>query len=109
MTATAMTATAKKPVTLVNILSVEPQKQQQLVDLLRQNTETVVKTLKGWIATDLIASDDGKRVVIHSQWDNAADIEAMRADPRMQAYFPKIKALASLDAIAGTVVMTDQR
>ncbi|HLH96538.1 MAG TPA: antibiotic biosynthesis monooxygenase [Xanthobacteraceae bacterium] len=104
-----MTSTVNKPVTLVNVLSVEPQKQHELVDLLRHNTETVIKTLKGWIATDLIASSDGKRVVIHSQWDNAADIEAMRADPRMQAYFPKIKALASLDSIAGAVVATHQR
>lgn len=104
-----MSATAEKPITLVNILSIEPQKQQELVDLLRQNTETVVKTLKGWIATDLIASHDGTRVVIHSQWDSLSDIEAMRADPRMQAYFPKIKALASLDSIMGAVVMAHQR
>jgi len=104
-----MTATARNPVTLVNILSVEPHKQQELVDLLRQNTESVIMTLKGWIATDLIASSDGKRVVIHSRWDNAADIEAMRADPRMQAYFPKIKALASLDSTMGAVVAAHQR
>jgi quinol monooxygenase YgiN len=104
-----MTANAKNPVTLVNILSVEPQKQQELLDLLRQNTEAVIQALKGWIATDLIASSDGKRVVIHSQWDSAADIEAMRADPRMQAYFPRIKALASLDSTMGAVVMAHQR
>ncbi len=104
-----MTAIAKQPVTLVNVLSVEPTKQQELVDLLRQNTESVITSLKGWIATSLIASNDGKRVVIHSQWDTVADVEAMRSDPRMLAYFPKINALASLDSTAGTVVMAHQR
>jgi quinol monooxygenase YgiN len=104
-----MTATARKPITLVNILSVEPAKQQELVDSLRQNTETVIKMLNGWIATSLIASSDGKRVVIYSQWDTAADIEAMRTDPRMQAYYPKVAALASLDSMIGTAVMSHQR
>jgi quinol monooxygenase YgiN len=101
--------TASQPVTLVNVLSVEPSKQQELVGSLRQNTETVIKTLKGWIATSLIASNDGKRVIIYSQWDSPADIEAMRSDPRMQAYFPKVAALASLESIAGATVMAHQR
>jgi quinol monooxygenase YgiN len=104
-----MTTTARKTVTLVNILSVEPAKQQELIDSLRQNTETVIKTLKGWIATNLVASSDGKRVVIYSQWDAVADVEAMRTDPRMLAYYPRITALASLDSIVGTAVMSHQR
>lgn len=104
-----MTTAAEKPITLVNVLAVEPQKQHELVDLLRQNTETVVKTLKGWIATSLIASSDGKRVVIHSQWDTAADVEAMRSEPRMLAYFPKIAALAAFDSIVGTAVLSHRR
>lgn len=101
--------TAKKPITLINVLSVSPERQQELIESLRQNTETVIKTLKGWVSTSLIASSDGKRVVIHSQWDSAADVEAMRSDPRMQAYFPKIMALASLDSIVGTDVVSHHR
>jgi quinol monooxygenase YgiN len=101
--------TANTPITLINVLSVEPQKQPALVGLLRENTETVIKTLKGWISTSLIASGDGKRVVIHSQWESLADVEAMRTEPRMAAYFPKIVALASFDSIAGTVVLSHQR
>ena len=104
-----MTTTAKKPVTLVNVLSVEPSKQEELLGSLRHNTETVIKTLQGWIATSLIASSDGKRVVIYSQWDSVADVEAMRTDPRMSAYFPKVAALASLDSIVGTAVVSHQR
>ena len=103
-----MTTTAT-PVTLVNILTVEPQNQEKLVELLRHNTETIITTLKGWIATNLIASSDGKRVVIHSQWETPADVEAMRTDTRMRAYFPKIAELASLDSTLGAVVMSHQR
>lgn len=90
--------------TLINILTVDPAKQTQLVELLRDNTENVVRTLDGWIATNLIASTDGQRVVIHSQWRDAASVDAMRKDPRMGAYFPRILALAAFDSIAGDVV-----
>jgi quinol monooxygenase YgiN len=104
-----MTANATKSVTLVNILSVEPARQQELVELLRQNTESVIGTLEGWIATRLIASRDGKRVVIYSQWERAENIDAMRSDPRMLAYFPQIAAIASVDSTVGDVVLTHQR
>ncbi|MCP8937749.1 antibiotic biosynthesis monooxygenase [Alsobacter sp. SYSU M60028] len=97
------------PVTLINVLSVDPDKQRQLVDLLRENTETVIRTLPGWIATSLIASTDGKQVVIHSQWETPGDVEGMRADPRMRAYFPKIAALATMASTTGTVVMAHRR
>lgn len=98
-----------KPVTLINVLSVEPNKQKQLVELLGENIESVIKALKGWIGTDLIASADGRQVVIRSQWETSADVEAMRNNPRMVAYFPRVAELASLNSIAGEVVLSHRR
>lgn len=89
--------------TLLNILIVDPVNQAQLVEMLRDNTDTVIRSLDGWIATSLIASADGTRVVIHSQWRDLAAVSAMRADPQMVAYFPKLAALASFDSIVGDV------
>ena len=90
--------------TLLNVLTVDPANQAQLVATLRDNTDTVIATLDGWISTSLIASADGARVIIHSQWRDAAAVGAMRVDPRMVAYFPKVAALASLDSTVGDVV-----
>ena len=104
-----MTTAANTPVVLVNVLSVKPETQRELLESLRHNTETVIMTLKGWIATNLIASTDGKRVVIYSHWETPADVDAMRSDPRMQAYFPKISELASFDSTVGSVVVAHQR
>lgn len=101
--------TTTSSITLVNILSVSPENQPALIALLRENTETVITTLRGWIATDLIASVDGEQVVIHSRWETQADVAAMRSDPRMAAYFPKIAALASLKSIVGETVMSHHR
>jgi len=89
--------------TLINILTVPPGDQPQLLALLRANVDDVISTLDGWIATDLIASSDGTRVVIHSQWRDATAVAAMRTDPRMLAYFPRIAALASFESIVGAV------
>jgi heme-degrading monooxygenase HmoA len=90
-------------ITLLNILTVDPGNQPQLLAMLRENVDTVISTLDGWIATNLIASADGERVIIHSQWRDAAAVAAMRSDARMVAYFPKIAALASFDSIVGEV------
>jgi quinol monooxygenase YgiN len=89
--------------TLLNILTVDKAKQGQLLDLLRANTDTVIRTLDGWISTRLISSTDGTRVIIYSEWRDRESIEAMRKDPRMVAYFPRITALASFDSITGDV------
>lgn len=87
--------------TLINILSVAPANQRPLLEMLRDNVDSVIRTLDGWISTTLVASTDGARILIYSQWRDAAAISAMRSDPRMVAYFPKIAELASFDSIIG--------
>jgi quinol monooxygenase YgiN len=94
---------------LVNLLKVEPGKQDALVALLKENTETVIRTLPGWKATRLIAAEDGAAVVIYSEWESPAAVAAMRGDPRMKACFPKIVELASLDSIIGSTVLSETR
>ena len=96
-------------VTLINLLKVKPGQQDALVALLKQNTESVIRTLHGWKSTRLIASQDGAGVVIYSEWESAAAVAAMRSDPRMKAYFPKISELASLDSILGSPVLNETR
>jgi len=93
-------------VTLVNLLKVKPGKQEALIALLKQNIETVIRTLHGWRTTRLIAAKDGASVVIYSEWETPAAVQAMRNDPRMKAYFPKIQELASIESISGATVLS---
>jgi quinol monooxygenase YgiN len=97
-------AVTKQVTTLINILTVEPENQQKLIELLRTNTETVVGRLDGWISTSFIAAKDQRHLVIYSQWRDLASVEAMRANPDLVAYFPRIAALAAFDGFAGDVV-----
>jgi quinol monooxygenase YgiN len=98
-----------EPVILINLLKVRPEKQDALVALLKQNTDTVIRTLEGWKATRLIAAKDGASVVIYSEWESPAAVEAMRSDPRMKAYLPRLMELASLDSILGASVFSESR
>jgi quinol monooxygenase YgiN len=94
----------KKVTTLINILTVEPENQQKLIKLLRDNTESVVSRLDGWISTSFVAAKDQRHVVIYSQWRDLASVEEMRTNSDMVAYFPRIAAFAAFDSFAGDVV-----
>lgn len=90
-----------EPVILINLLRVAPDRQAELLALLKQNIDTVVATLTGWKTTLLIAAQDGASVCIYSEWASSDAVAAMRSDARMAAYFPKIAELASMDLILG--------
>jgi quinol monooxygenase YgiN len=94
-------------VILVNVLKVKPAQQAALIALLKQNTESVIRTLPGWKSTRLIAARDGGAVVIYSEWETPAAVEAMRGDQRMKAYLPKLMELATLDSVVGSMVLSE--
>ncbi len=96
-----------KPVVLINVLKVESKNQEALLALLKQNIDVVVRTLDGWKTSRLIAAADGASVIIYSEWETPAALEAMRNEPRMKTYFPKILALASVDSIMGATVLSE--
>ena len=51
-------------VTLINVFTVEPANQQQLLDLLERATETSVRHVPGFISASLHRSLDGTKVAM---------------------------------------------
>jgi hypothetical protein len=49
-------AVTKEVTTVINILTVEPENQPKLTELLRGNTKNVVSRLDGWISNSYIAA-----------------------------------------------------
>jgi quinol monooxygenase YgiN len=80
--------------TLVNVFTVEPGNQPEVLALLQEGTETMFSKMPGWISTNLLKSRDGKQVVVYSQWQDPKDIDAFRQDPRMKPYFARFGELA---------------
>ena len=50
-------------VILINLLKVKPGKQDALIALLKQNTDTVVRTLHGWKTTAQRERPPGRRLI----------------------------------------------
>lgn len=85
--------------TLVNVLTVEPENQAELLRLLQESTENCFSKLPGYIAASCHKSQDGRHVVLYGQWRCPADIEAFRTKPEIAAYFKSITALAKFESI----------
>jgi quinol monooxygenase YgiN len=85
--------------TLINIFTVEPKNQYELVGLLKECTETLISKSAGWISTNFLNSEDGQRVIVYSQWRSAKDIEAFRQNPQMAPFIQRVTALAKFEAI----------
>ena len=82
------------PLTLINVFTVDPKNQDDLVQLLWQATEEEIKYRPGFISVNIHASLDGANVVNYAQWESEDDLRAMLADPRAQEHIKKISAIA---------------
>ena len=85
--------------TLINVFSVEPGKQQQLVELLIDATNQTMRHLPGFISASIHRSLDGKKVVNYAQWESMDAFEAMRKNQRAAPHMQAAAALASFDPI----------
>jgi quinol monooxygenase YgiN len=83
-----------KPVILINVFTVEPARQQELIDLLTCATEESVRQASGFISAHLHRSLDGTKVTMYAQWRSAQDYEAMRKDPTPLPYLQQALAIA---------------
>ncbi|AZT91838.1 MULTISPECIES: antibiotic biosynthesis monooxygenase family protein [Micrococcales] len=82
------------PVTFVNVIDVEPEKQPELVELLKEGTEKVMKHRPGFISVTLLASADKTRVLNVAQWESADDVKATQSDPEAAEYAKKTAGIA---------------
>ncbi|MET0518425.1 MAG: antibiotic biosynthesis monooxygenase family protein [Burkholderiaceae bacterium] len=93
-------------VTLINVFTVEPERQQQLVELLTQATQASVRGKPGFISSSLHRSLDGRKVTMYAQWRSAEDYQAMREDPAPLPYLQQALAIASFEPGMYEVVET---
>lgn len=85
---------ADETVTFINVFEVEPEKQQQLVEVLNEGADKVISKRPGFISASILASKDGTRVVNYAQWRSMDDIKATREDPKALPFAKKSAELA---------------
>ena len=98
--------TAQPPVTLINVFTVDPAKQDELIHLLTQATEASVRHAPGFISATLHRSLDGTKVAMYAQWQSREAYQAMRGDPGSRAYLERALAIATFEAGMYGVVQT---
>lgn len=87
-----------KIVTLINVFTVEPAKQQRLVDLLVHATDTTMRHLPGFVSANIHRSLDGTRVANYAQWRSVEDFQAMQKNPAAIPHMQEAAGLAKFEA-----------
>jgi len=104
------TISAGAPIaTLVNVFTVEPARQQELVDVLVAATDEVIQRQPGFISANVHASLDGTRVVNYAQWESADALQAMQSDPAAGEHMAAAARLATYDPHLYTVASVHHR
>jgi quinol monooxygenase YgiN len=94
----------KNVLTLINVFTVEPEKQQELVKLLVDATRQTMKHLPGFVSANIHQSLDGTRVVNYAQWQNMSAFEAMQRNPLAIPHLKAAAALATFEPILCEVI-----
>jgi quinol monooxygenase YgiN len=99
-------STKSSVVTLINVFTVDPTHQQQLVELLTRATEVSVRHATGFVSASLHRSLDGTKVTMYAQWRSVEDYQAMRQDPAPLPFLQEALAIATFEPGMYEVVRT---
>jgi quinol monooxygenase YgiN len=91
--------------TLINLFTVDPANQEELVDLLVKATGSV-KEIEGFVSASLHRSLDGKRVAMYAQWKSIEDYNRMRANPTASPFLEQALKIAGFEPGMYEVVET---
>ena len=90
--------------TLVNVFTVTPDKQTDLVDLLVRATEETMRHVPGFISASIHRSMDGTKVINYAQWRSQADFAALKSNADAQRHMRAAAALATFEPIICEVI-----
>jgi quinol monooxygenase YgiN len=90
-------------VTLINVFTVEPSNQMELLDIRARATDASVRDAPGFISAALHRNVDGTKVPTYAQWKSAEHYQhyqhyqSMRSDPVASPYVEQALAIAKFD------------
>ncbi|MEM8779237.1 MAG: antibiotic biosynthesis monooxygenase [Cyanobacteria bacterium P01_G01_bin.49] len=95
-------------ITVIVIFSVEPERQQELVNVIAQFLETV-KQQPGFVSASIHKSLDGVKVVNYAQWQSLGDYQSFVADTAVQAKASKLREFNSPDINIYEVAISESK
>ncbi len=101
---------AKKLLTLINVVEVEPDRCDEVVRMFVAATENVISGLDGFVSSSIHRSIDGTRVINYAQWESEAALDGSRNHPDTQVYYEKMDAYAkSMQPMLTRVATSNER
>ncbi len=98
----------KKICTLINVFTVEPEKQKQLFESLKEASEKILRKMPGYISANVHMGDDGKTVTNYAQWASLQDYQNVFAVPEVTEHMKKAADIAiEFKAITYNTIWTD--
>lgn len=97
-------------IVLINTFYVAPERADELMHLLIEATDKVMRHQPGFISANLHLSLDKKRIVNYAQWQSKEAFEAMQSDPAARPHMQKAATIADrFDPVLYTVAHVDDR
>jgi quinol monooxygenase YgiN len=87
----------RAPLTFINVFTVAPENQDELIKLLTEVTEQNVRHHKGFVSASLHRGVDGKKVTMYAQWASVEDYESMRRSSGPAPALEKALQIATFD------------
>ncbi|MGH9287606.1 MAG: antibiotic biosynthesis monooxygenase family protein [Acidimicrobiales bacterium] len=99
---------AANGVTLINVFTVDPGRQDELVELLVRATEDVMSKQPGYLSARIHRSLDGGKVAVYARWRSTDDIRALAENTDAAAHMRRARSLASFEPVLYEVVRTHE-
>ena len=99
----------KDIITLINVFTVDPSKQQQLVDALVETTKQVWRLQDGYVSASIQKSQDMKRVVNYVQYKGKEAFDKRLDNPEARIRMNRALLMAKADGHLYDVVFTDKK
>lgn len=84
-----------RPVTAINVFTVDPADQARLVELLTRATESSVRHVPGFVSAVLHRGLDGTKVTMYAQWRSMDDYQRMRERPDSSPFLEEAMTIAT--------------
>jgi len=78
----------------VNVIEVDPNRYEQLMEILKEGNDSVIRHRSGFISCSLLANADRTRVITVARWKSADAIKAVASDPVVAEYVRRTAAVA---------------
>ena len=104
----ATVATKNEVITVIVIFTVEPDRQQELIDAIAEFTETV-KQQPGFVSANIHKSIDGVKVANYAQWQSQADYQNFVNNTEVQKKAAKLREFTPPDIHIYEVAISESK